>query len=70
MTNQDKLIAIAHSYIRAALAAAIALYMAGETSPKALGMAAVGAVAGPALKALDKSSKEFGLGSKKASKKA
>ncbi|NBU93417.1 MAG: hypothetical protein EBS18_02490 [Actinobacteria bacterium] len=56
--------AIALSYFRAAIAAAIAVYLAGNTDPKALLAAALAAVAGPALKALDPNSPEFGIGSK------
>ena len=56
--------AIAASYLRAAAAAAIAVYLAGNTDPKALLAAALAAVAGPALKALDPNSPEFGVGSK------
>jgi hypothetical protein len=42
----------------------VALYLAGETNPKNLGMAAIAAVAGPILKALDPKSTQFGIGSK------
>jgi len=56
--------AIAASYLRAAAAAAIAVYLAGNTDPKALLAAALAAIAGPALKALDPNSPEFGIGSK------
>jgi predicted phage tail protein len=62
--NKDKLIAIASTYFRAAFAAVTALYLAGETSPKALLSAGVAAVAGPVLKALDPKATEFGKGSK------
>ena len=62
--NKDKLIAIATTYLRAGIAAVIALYLAGETDPKTLGMALVAAVAGPVLKALDPKATEFGRGSK------
>jgi hypothetical protein len=61
--NKDKLVAIASTYFRAAFAACLALYLAGETSPKALLTAAVAAVAGPVLKALDPKATEFGKGS-------
>jgi len=59
-----KLKAAAASYARTAASAAIAMYMAGHTDLKSLGMAAVGAVAGPALRALNKNDTAFGLGSK------
>ena len=55
---------IALSWFRAAAAAAIALYLAGETDLKTLGMAAVASAAGPILKYLDSSATEFGNGSK------
>jgi TPP-dependent trihydroxycyclohexane-1,2-dione (THcHDO) dehydratase len=63
-TMKAKAIAIASTYFRAAFAAVTALYLAGETSPKALASAALAAVAGPVLKALDSNSPEFGRGSK------
>lgn len=62
--NTKKMQAIASTYLRAAVAAVIALYLAGVTDPKALLSAAVAAVAGPVLKALDPDSDEFGIGSK------
>jgi hypothetical protein len=62
--NKDKLIAIATTYLRAGIASVIALYLAGETDVKTLAMAAVAAVAGPVLKALDPKATEFGRGSK------
>jgi hypothetical protein len=52
------------SWFRAAAAAAIALYLAGETDLKTLGMAAVAGAAGPVLKWLDSSAVDFGRGSK------
>ena len=60
-----KLKAAAASYARTAASAAIAMHMAGHTDPKSLGMAAIGAVAGPALRALNKNDAAFGLGSAK-----
>ena len=62
--NKDKLIAISNTYLRAAVASVIALYLAGVTEPKALLSAALAAVAGPILKAIDPNSSEFGVGSK------
>lgn len=56
--------AVLATYLRAAVAAVIALYLAGETDPKTLAAAAVAAVAGPVLKWLDPNAKEFGRGSK------
>jgi len=61
--NAEKLVAIAGSYLRAALAAVIALYLAGETDLKNLLMAGVAAIAGPVLKALDPKETAFGRGS-------
>ena len=63
--NKDKLKAIAATYLRAAVASVIALYLAGVTDPKALLSAALAAVAGPVLKALDPKATEFGKGSTK-----
>lgn len=62
--NKDKMKAIVVTYLRAGIAAVLALYLAGETDLKKLSMAAVAAVAGPVLKALDSNSKEFGRGCK------
>ena len=58
--NKEQLKAIASTYLRAAVASVIALYLAGVTDPKALLSAALAAVAGPVLKALDPNAKEFG----------
>jgi hypothetical protein len=49
--------------VRAAAAAAIALYLAGETDLKVLGTAALAGFLGPVLKWLDTSAPEFGRGS-------
>jgi hypothetical protein len=62
--NKDKLKAIASTYLRAAIASVIALYLAGETNPKNLLVAFVAAVAGPVLKAIDPKESAFGVGSK------
>lgn len=61
--DTKKLKAIGLSYFRAALAAVAALYMAGVTEPDQLLYAFIAAIIGPAAKALDKSAKDFGLGS-------
>lgn len=58
--NKAKVQAIAATYLRAAVASVIALYLAGVTDPKALLSAGVAAVAGPLLKALDPKATEFG----------
>ena len=61
---QEQIKAIALSYGRAAAAAVAALYMAGVTDPRTLANAFIAALIGPALKALDPKSKEFGVGKK------
>ena len=58
--NKKNLEAIATTYLRAGVASIIALYLAGVTDPKALLSAALAAVAGPLLKALDPKATEFG----------
>lgn len=58
MKEQFKQISL--TWFRAAAAAAIALYLAGETDLKTLGLAALTGFLGPALKWLDPSAKEFG----------
>jgi len=62
--NKKKLEAIACTYLRAAIASVIALYLAGVTDPKALASAGIAAIAGPLLKAIDPNATEFGRGSK------
>jgi hypothetical protein len=57
-----KLQAVALSWFRAAAASAIALYLAGQTDLKTLGMAALTGFLGPVLKWLDTSATEFGRG--------
>ena len=63
--TKKKLDAIASTYLRAAIASVIALYLAGVTDPKALLSAALAAIAGPLLKALDPNSTDFGKNSSK-----
>ena len=60
-TIKDQAIAAASSYGRAAIAAVVAMYMAGITDPKVLANAFVAALAGPLLKALQPNEKEFGI---------
>jgi len=48
------------SWLRASLASAGALFMAGTTDPKTLGYAAISGFIGPVLKYLDTSATEFG----------
>jgi hypothetical protein len=62
--NKKQLEAIASTYLRAAIASVIALYLAGVTDPKALLSAGVAAIAGPLLKALDPKATEFGKNAK------
>jgi hypothetical protein len=59
-----KLQAVFATYLRAAIASVIALWLAGEQDPKALAAAALAGVAGPVLKWLDPKATEFGRGSK------
>ena len=58
--NKAKVQAIIATYLRAAVASVIALYLAGITDPKALASAGLAAIAGPVLKALDPKATEFG----------
>ena len=62
--NTEKMKAIAVTYLRAGIAAVVALWLAGVTDPKALATAGLAAIAGPLLKALDPNAPEFGRGSK------
>ena len=62
--NKENLMAIASTYLRAGIASVIALWLAGVTDPKALATAAVAAIAGPLLKAIDPKATEFGRGAK------
>ena len=56
--------AVAASWARSFMAAALALYMAGVTDPRTLANAFIAALIGPALKAIDPKAKEFGVGKK------
>jgi hypothetical protein len=60
-TVKEQALAVGSSYLRAALAAVIAMYMAGITDPKVLANAFVAALAGPLLKALQPNEKQFGI---------
>ena len=62
--NKEKIKAVVATYLRAAVAAVLALYLAGTSDLKTLALAGIAAIAGPLLKALDPSSPEFGVGSK------
>ena len=57
---KEQLKQISLTWFRAAASAAIALYLAGETDLKTLGMAALAGFLGPVLKWLDPSASEFG----------
>jgi hypothetical protein len=61
--NTEKLVAIAGTYLRAAFASVLAMYIAGITDPKALGSAFLASLAAPVLKALDPKETAYGKGS-------
>jgi len=54
--------AIGATYLRAALSAVAALYMSGVTDPKMLLNAAIAAVLGPILRALNPKDAAYGAG--------
>ena len=58
---KSQLKAAALSYVRAALASAVALYLSGISDPKTLANAFIAGLVGPILKALQPSEKQFGL---------
>jgi hypothetical protein len=60
-TVKDQAIAAGASYLRASLAAVLAMYMAGITDPKVLVNAFVAGLVGPLVKALQPNEKEFGI---------
>jgi len=60
----DKAKALAASWGRSFMAAALALYMAGVTDPKTLAMAGVAAVAPVILRWLNPKDSSFGLSGK------
>ena len=60
----DKMKPIVASWARSFMAAAVALYMAGETDPKTLGMAGVAAVLPVILRWLNPNDAAFGLSGK------
>ena len=62
--NKEQMKSILATYLRAAIASVIALYLAGVTDPKALASAGIAAIAGPLLKAIDPNATEFGRGAK------
>jgi hypothetical protein len=60
----EKMKPIAASWARSFMAAAVTLYMAGETDPKTLGMAGVAAVLPVILRWLNPNDAAFGLSGK------
>lgn len=60
----EKMKPIAASWARSFMAAAVALYMAGETDPKTLGMAGLAAVLPVILRWLNPNDSAFGLSGK------
>lgn len=52
------------TWLRASVAAVLALYMSGETDPKKLASAFLAGIAGPALKFLNPKDPSYGLGAK------
>jgi hypothetical protein len=63
--NKVQFEAIVKTYLRAAAASIIALYLASPDQPlKTYFVAGLAAIAGPVLKALDPKATEFGKGSK------
>jgi hypothetical protein len=61
LSNKDKLVAGLNSYLRAAVASVVAMYMAGMTDPKQLANAFIAGLLGPILKAIDPKATEFGM---------
>ena len=57
--------AIVASYARTAVSAAAAMYMSGHTDAKSVGYAALGAVIGPVLRAVNPKDSAFGIGASK-----
>jgi hypothetical protein len=61
---KHKLISAGMSYLRAALAAVVALAISGVTDPKVLANAFIAGLLGPILKAVDPKHTEYGVGAK------
>lgn len=57
MNINPKFQSAALSYLRAAVATVVGLYLAGQTDPKALSSAFIAGFVGPLLKYFDKSAK-------------
>jgi hypothetical protein len=62
--KKDKVLAVTGSYLRAAFASVLTVYLSGTTDSKALIAAFVASVAAPLLKWLDPKETAFGKGSK------
>ena len=58
---KDQLKAAGLSYLRAAFSCAAALYMSGITDPKTLANSFVAGALAPALRAMNKSDKTYGV---------
>tara|TARA_R110000868_G_scaffold30056_1_gene111659 strand:+ start:668 stop:865 length:198 start_codon:yes stop_codon:yes gene_type:complete len=64
--NKAKVLAVVKTYLRAAAAAIVALYMANpDQALKNYLAAGIAAAAGPLLKALDSKESSFGIGADK-----
>jgi len=61
---KTKLISAGMSYLRAAIAAVVALALSGITDPKVLANGFIAALLAPILKAVDPKQTEYGVGSK------
>ena len=57
--------AVLASYARTAVSAAAAMYMAGHTDAKSIGMAALAAILGPLARAVNPKDGAFGVGASK-----
>ena len=53
--------AVVASYARTAVSAAVAMYMAGHTDAKSIGMAALAAILGPLARAVNPKDGAFGI---------
>jgi hypothetical protein len=62
--KKDKALAVAGSYLRAAFASVLTVYLSGVTDNKALATAFIASIAAPILKWLDPKETAFGKGSK------
>jgi hypothetical protein len=59
--NKAKVQAVIATYLRAAVAAVLAMYMAGITDPKVLANAFIAGLVAPLVKALQPNEQEFGF---------